>query len=240
MGIMKIPFPALFLSCALLACSSQTLKTAAMLPVPLPAAVRLQRSLESRKIREAKSQAHFEFILGTRHFRVGSGTWKISEQSPGWNRMYGWGPVVWVTEGKSTRVLDLRAEFPSNLMGGVFQGNGRIFLFIENGIEGPGGVYHVWISEDSGEHWFAGADLLRPPGGFPPSSLENFYLRDAANGIAVFKLEAANLSAEARKSLSSGADAYYSVTTSDGGRSWNAGNAPAFSSLVHAEQERQP
>ncbi len=197
-------------------------------------------SLESTQITEVKEQPFFQFSWAKRAFRVAHGAWKIPESNPGWNRMYGWGPVVWITEGTRTRVLDLRKEFPSNYVSNVFQdeGSGRIFLFFDYGIEGPASAYHVWISEDQGEHWFAGDDLKRPPGSFPPSELDRFFMDAQGKGNALFRIEVSSLPITDRGILSPKAELYYRAQTKDGGRSWEYEKTPIFSTVLQQEEER--
>jgi hypothetical protein len=206
----------------------------------LPPASSPLRSLERKSIPEVKEQPYFRFSWAKRTFRVAHGAWKIPEENPGWNQMYGWGPVVWVTEGLNTRVLDLRKDFPSSYVSNVFQdeGSGRIYLFLDYGIEGPAAVYHVWISEDGGERWFAGADLRRPPGTYPPAELDRFYLGTDGAGSAWFRIEAASLPSTDRAGLPARAVLFYSAATRDGGRSWQYGTKPEFSSVLQQEEER--
>ena len=202
-------------------------------PSPVPgasapvnqAAASAPRGLEAKKIVPATAQPHFDLAFGSRHLRIGEGRWAIPRQSAGWNRMYGWGPVVWVTEGTVTRVLDLREEFPSHFVSQVYESaeTGKIFLFLESGIEGPSAEYAVWISDDRGEHWLRGGNLVRP-GDFPGSSLTSFFLDAAGNGTAWLRLEAA-----------AGNDVYFRVTTGDGGRTWLAEGKPAFTSILRGE-----
>jgi hypothetical protein len=151
--------------------------------------------------------------------------------------MYGWGPVVWITDGAKTRVLDLRSEFPSHFVSQVYDGSGKIFLFLENGIEGPSSSYEVWISQDSGEHWFQGGDLPRPPEEYPHSSIDSFFLEANGHATAWLKLAAYNLSAPQRGTPGSDTEVYYKVTTVDGGLTWKSESHVEFSSLVHSEPE---
>lgn len=197
------------------------------------------RALEAKTVLVVPTQPRYEFVMGDRRFRVGEGKWKIPEENPGWNRMYGWGPVVWVTENGKTRVLDLRADFPSYYVAQVFDDptGGQIYLFLDFGIEGPAPSYLIWISNDRGEHWHRGADLPRPPGEFPSSSIDSFFLDAGGQGTAWLKLEASNLAPEKRGSVPAHADVYFRVTTPDAGRSWQVDNSPAFSSLVRPEPE---
>jgi hypothetical protein len=220
-----------------------TVACAAKAPAPpspvSPVTVPSLRGLEARKIAPAAEQPHFDLVFGTRHLRIGEGRWNDPQQSVGWNRMYGWGPVVWVTDGSVTRVLDLRGEFPSNFVSQVYDGaeSGKIFLFLEGGVEGPTPEYVVWISDDRGEHWYRGGDLVRPPGDYPSASLDSFFLDAAGNGTAWLKLEVANLAPEKRESAPVGSDVYYRVTTVDGGRTWRADSKPSFTSIIRGEPE---
>ncbi len=199
------------------------------------------RALETKKITEVKSQPYFQFSWAKRSFRVAHGQWKIKEENPGWNKMYGWGPVVWVTEGKRSRVLDLRQDFPSKYVAHVFQSesNGWIYLFLEHGIAGPESQYHVWMSKDQGETWLEGAKLQRPPeGSFPPASLTDFFLDEKGQGAAWFKLEASSLAPPERKGLPLWAEAYYRARTRDGGLTWEYDKEPQFSSVLQPEMEK--
>ncbi|HEY8278336.1 MAG TPA: hypothetical protein VIH99_01850 [Bdellovibrionota bacterium] len=198
------------------------------------------RGLETKSIAGVREQPYFRFAWAGRSFRIAHGRWKIKEEHPQWNKAYGWGPVVWVKERGRERVLDLRAEFPSHYVSNVFQdeASGRIYLFLDFGIEGPAGDYKVWITEDKGEHWFAGENLKRPPFTFPPAALENFFVDKDGNGAAWFKIEAASLPPSERGGQTPATEIFYRVTTSDGGRSWSYEGKPAFFNLVHQEEER--
>jgi len=230
----------LLLSLCLAACASAR-------PMTPPPAVTVacvppaqQRGLVSEVIPEVKAQSHFGFMMGERSIRVGYGKWKLKDQNADWNRMYGWGPVVWITEGKNTRVLDLRGDFPSSYVSHVFQSGRRIFLFLDYGVEAPAEAYKIWISQDSGEHWYAGGDLHRPPGAFPPATLDSFFLDDSGTGTAWLKIEASNLSPEKRGAISAGAEVYFRAVTPNCGLTWKVENAPAFSSLLRKEEEKRP
>lgn len=209
------------------------------------------RALDTKSIPLWKAQPHFDFTLAGRDIRVGHGAWKIKEDTPGWNKMYGYGPVVWVMEKKrsgssaatkiQTRVLDLRAAFPSFVASHVYYDTAfgkRIYVFLEYGIEGGDREYVTWISEDAGEHWFEGGKLPRPPvGEFPVASLDAFHVDGAGHGVATLSLEASNLSPARLGSLDPHVDAYFRVTTDDGGRTWKPENNPAFSSVLRAARE---
>lgn len=191
-------------------------------------------------IQEDKKQPFFAFAWQDRSFRIASGKWKIPELHPGRNQAFGWGPVVWVSrQGKETQALDLREAFPSHYVAHVFQDQtlGRLFLFLDYGIEGPARNYIVWISEDRGEHWFRGEDLRRPPESFPPAILDNFVLNEKGEGMVWFRLEAAHLPAEKRVSLPA-ANVFYLTRTHNGGRSWVNDSRPAFTNLLEQEEER--
>ncbi len=200
------------------------------------------RELEIKSIRESREQPFFSFACGSRTIRVAHGITHIKEENEGWNRMYGWGPVVTVQEGKRTRVLDLRKDFPSFYVSHVFRDSRckNIFLFFDYGIEGPAKEYQVWVGEEQGERWYAGAPLRRPPlGSFPPAALESFTLDEQGNGIAWLKLNAGFLEEKTRgANISRDADVYYRVTTSDSGRTWVHEAIPAFSSILSPEEER--
>jgi hypothetical protein len=186
-----------------------------------------QRAPGNVAIKEATGRSSFDLKLGIRSFHVGHGAYKLPNEDENWNRMYGYGPVVWIKDGKRTRTLDLRAEFPSNLVSHVFfdEASGRLVLFLENGIEGPGNEYLTWISLDRGDHWFRGADLARPQGANGPASLENFLLDKDGRGFALLKAE------------SDGSDAWSRAATTDCGQSWNAG-ALITSSLRNVKEKQ--
>lgn len=213
-------------------------------PAPSAAAPAVElRALERKRIAPLKSQHVFELRWSGKTVRVGHGAWKVSEEDPDWNRMYGFGPVIWVeSKGAAPRVLDLRRDFPSHYVSHVFEGeeSGRILVFLDYGVEGPAMAYKLWISEDGGEHWFAGADLERPPGTFPPSELEGFYLDSGGRGSAWLRLEAVDLSTrEGPEGVAPSAGVYYVVRTENGGRSWVSEPSPRFSSVVQpARRER--
>ncbi|MGZ3670325.1 MAG: hypothetical protein ACXWR4_10495 [Bdellovibrionota bacterium] len=230
------------LSLCLVACASARPVAAPPAAAPAPVCVPpgQSRDLGNALIAEASGQAHFGFMAGNRAIRIGSGKWKLKDQNADWNRMYGWGPVVWVTDGKRTRVLDLRAEFPSSYVSQVFHDQKRIFLFLDYGVEGPAEAYKVWISQDAGEHWYAGGDLHRPPGAFPPATLESFFLDDSGLGTAWLKMDASNLSPEKRGAISSDSEVYFRAVTPDCGLTWKAENTPAFSTLLRKQEETRP
>lgn len=211
-----------------------------MKPQSVPTAPAPLRHLQADKIGEVRGQSYFEFAWGEKKFRVGHGLWSKKSEDRAWNLSYGYGPVVWVKEGSHERVLDLRGDFPSHFVSQVFQDqvSGRIYLFLDYGIEGPAPAYVVWISEDSGENWFRGADLIRPPGSFPPGELESFQLSQDGRGTAWFRLEASQLRPEERGSYPLQAKLYYKAVTSDGGRSWRVENVPQFSTVLTQEEER--
>ena len=198
------------------------------------------RPLQAGKIKEARKQSFFEFSWGDKKFHVGHGVWEKKAEDRAWNQSYGYGPVVWVKEGKRERVLDLRSEFPSHFVSQVFQDqvSKRIFLFLDYGIEGPAPAYVVWISEDGGESWFQGGDLKRPPGSFPPSELESFLLDEKGVGGAWLRLDASQLTPEERGSYPLQAKLYYKASTADGGRAWQVDNQPQTSSVLTQEEER--
>lgn len=225
-------------------CSHSAQSTAPIKVEMLPGSekVRVQvRALEILKIAEEKKQPYFQFDWPDRKVRVGHGKWKIKEENPDWNKMYGWGPVVWVTKGKQTRVLDLRKDFPSHYVAHVFQSeeSGWIYLFLDYGIEGPKSEYPVWISRDKGETWFAGASLQRPPqGSFPPASLSDFVMNHKGEGTVWFKMPASDLTPAQRGDSPLWADLYFEAHTRNGGGSWEYESEPRFSSVIRQEQER--
>jgi hypothetical protein len=178
-------------------------------------------------IKEAEGRSSFDLKLGIRSFHVGHGAYKLPKEDENWNRMYGYGPVVWIKDGKRTRTFDLRADFPSNLVSRVFfdEVNGRVIVFLENGVEGPGNEYLTWISLDRGDHWFRGADLARPRGANGPASLETFLVDREGRGFALLKAE------------SDGTDSWSRAATSDCGLSWNAGSL--ITSSLQGAKEKQ-
>jgi hypothetical protein len=199
------------------------------------------RALESKAISLFKRRPRFEFAMGARRIVVGHAKWKIPENSPGWNQMYGYGPVVWISEKGKTRVLDLRAELPSYFVDQVYDDPeaGRIYVFLDYGIEGPHPEYQVWTSADRGEHWTPAAPMPRPPAGeFPPSSLESFFLDADGKGVAFLKAEAGNVSAAKRGSISERADVYFRVTTADAGKTWHAEESPVFGTTLKTQKAR--
>ncbi len=145
--------------------------------------------------------------------------------------MYGFGPVIEVRTKKDVRVLDLRNRLPSNCISHVFhdQWNTRIWVLTQSCIEGPPPEYTVWISEDGGDHWFQGADLVRPAPRFPPSDLFTLFVDGKGKGEAWFKLDASHGSADASigADLAEGQEIIYKSSTLDGGRSWTVGRIPA-------------
>ena len=186
---------------------------------------------QKAKIKKAITEPSFRFNWKGRSFEIGAGVWENPEYDSDWNRMYGWGPVFWVNEKNSSRVLDLRKELVSHFVSHVFQDeqSGRIFVFLDYGIEGPASEYKVWISEDAGEHWFEGGILLRPPEKFPPANLDSFFLDSEGKGVVWFRAE-----------TSHGADAIYRATTRDGGHSWISEEKPLFFSVLkRVEKERR-
>lgn len=212
----------------LLSCAPKPLSPRAAAPAPSCVAPAVTRSPSYNHRVVAHGAPPFEMKFGERIILAGIGKYHLPDQDSNWNQMYGWGPVVWIKDGKKTGVLDLRAQFPSNMVSHVFADDrtGRVFVFLDYGVEGPSHTYVVWISLDRGETWFQGADLPRPAELFPPSNLESFSLARDGRGIAWLKKEG---DAE---------DSIYRVTTEDCGLSWNAEATPIFTSVLHAVEQK--
>lgn len=174
----------------------------------------------------------YGFDWGDRKIRALLAPTKLHGQDADTQRMYGFGPVIEVRTKKELRLLDLRDRFPSHCLEGMFhdQWNKRVWVLTQACIEGPSDAYTVWISEDGGDHWFQGADLVRPAPRFPPSDLFTLFVDGKGKGEAWFKLDASHATPEASSGadLAQGQELIYKSSTTDGGRSWTMGREPAL------------
>ncbi len=154
---------------------------------------------------------------------------------------YGFGPVFeverhplrGVKQAKSKRWMDLSQRFRGYIISKVFQDeyNQRIWILLELAVDNSSRSYVVWISEDGGDHWFQGADLVRPSPEFPPSELRLLVLDGAGNGEAWFALNTHEHTTQQTidADLKLGQERWYKSVTEDGGRSWRSGSQPTLS-----------
>lgn len=181
------------------------------------------------------------FDWDDRSFRFYLGQVKVKDFDANMQRMYGFGPVIEVRAGKELRVLDLRERHPAHCFGPVYHDkwNHRVIALVQHCVEGPAAAFQVWITEDSGEHWFQGANLPRPSPGFPPSDLYTIFVDGMGKGEAWFRVNADNFTSEATfgEDMKKGQELIYKASTSDGGRNWNVSSEPALhNGLLEAEK----
>jgi len=222
---MRIPILLLLLSSCTSSLSVSSARPGDVLLAPVPVK-------SSPKAHELHTEG-YSLEWGDRKIRAYLAPTKLQGQDPDTQRMYGFGPVIEVRTTKSLRLLDLSERFPSHCLEAMFhdQWNKRIWVLTQACIEGPSDAYTLWITEDGGEHWFQGADLVRPAPRFPPSDLFTLFVDGKGKGEAWFKLDAshATLGAAEGADLSHGQELIYKSFTMDGGRSWTVNREPLFS-----------